>query len=326
MLLLPGVVVSGADLEDLDLVETSGVDTAKGDQSSSQTASTAAIAPDQDNDIPADRAIILTQHLTGHDLAYFEQSGWYVAIALSINELLAKVDRLAPRFVILDCAAYHEDHSITYHLIRDLDRQAIAIATLHRDRPELANLTDPTNPTNPPSDPSSQRNSETFTLHYPLQSSEVSACFEWAQVMRSTIVLIDLCDPLLLPPHTTQPTIQGSSIAHQLRRHHCRTIEVNDLERAQLFAEIWQPQAIVLQFVPESAVADWPQRIEHLAERVRIPCLIFNCGDWAGQACRLDRSIVYWPASSPSDAMDQPDVIQALQWLQHHHRSAHTTP
>lgn len=334
MLLLPGVVVSETNLDHLeevekvknveefgasDLVESSGGDIAKGDQSSPQTASTGAIAPGQDDDIPADRAILLTQHLTGHDLAHFEQSGWYVAIALSINELLAKVDRLAPRFVILDCAAYNEDHSITHHLIRDLDRQAIAIATLHRDRPELAN------PTNPPSDPSSQRNSETFTLHYPLQSSEVSACFEWAQVMRSTIVLIDLCDPLLLPPHTTQPTIQGSSIAHQLRRHHCRTIEVNDLERAQLFAEIWQPQAIVLQFVPESAVADWPQRIEHLAERVGIPCLIFNCGDWAGQACRLDRSIVYWPASSPSDAMDQPDVIQALQWLQHHHRLTHTT-
>ncbi len=319
-LLLPSIVApdSESDSEsDLDIVETFSPDISSRNRSSNQTrsteskGSTKSVEPRGEDCVPASRAIVLTQHLNGHDLAQLEPPGWYVAIALSINDLLEKVARLAPRLVILDCEPYDEYHNVTRHLIRSLDKQAIAIATLHRHPPDTANQ---------PPDFNSQRSPVTFGLHYPLQASEVSSCFEWVHVMRSTIVLIDLRDPLLLQTRSRPKNTKGTSIANQLRHHHCRTIEVNDLDRAQLFAEIWQPHAIVLQFFQDSVVADWPQKIEHLAEQVGIPCLIFHFGNWAGQACRLDRSIVYWPESSQPDDLHEPEVIQALQWLQHHHQ------
>ncbi|TAF57190.1 MAG: hypothetical protein EAZ61_01940 [Oscillatoriales cyanobacterium] len=207
--------------------------------------------------------------------------------------------------MILDCAAYAEYHSVTQHLIHRLDKQAIAIATVRQ--------TSNPHPTPQP---------ETFRLQYPLQSPEIAACFEWAKVVRSTIVLVDLHDPESLLAPTPQVAPQGTSIAHHLRRHHCRTIEVNDLERAQLFVEIWQPQAVVLQCPPQIMAADWPQKIEHLADHVDIPCLIFQFHGWAGQACRIDRSIVYWPESNPTDSPQTPEIIAALQWLQHHDNPA----
>jgi hypothetical protein len=86
--------------------------------------------------------------------------------------------------------------------------------------------------------------------------------------------------------------------------------------------EIWQPQAIVLQCSPNLVAADWPQKIETLADHAKIPCLIFQFQDWAGQACRIDRSIVYWPEPDPVDSLQRLDIIAALQWLQHHNNPA----
>lgn len=312
-LLLPNIVVSESDLDTttsvsgLDRVETFDADTLNSNISSHKTG----LIETRDGDsLPSSRAIVLTRHLQGQDLALLDQPGWYIAIAVSIDDLLDKVARLSPKLVILDCATYDDYHSVTQHLIRHLDKRAIAIATL-RHRPTRIN---------PSSLLESRLTPEPFGLHYPLRPSDISSCFEWARVMRSTIVLVDLRDPPS-PTADSQPTnIKGSSIADQLRRHHCRTIEVNDLDRAQLFAEIWRPHAIVLQFLPDSAVTDWPQKIEILADRVGIPCLIFHFGNWSGQACRLDRSIVYWPESSQPKTSRKPDVIPALQWLQHHHQ------
>jgi signal transduction histidine kinase len=267
----------------------------------------------QDGDgISSNRAIVLTQRLRGHEIAQLDRPNWYTAIASSIEELLDKVARLSPRLVIIDCALYDEYHNVTQHLIRRLDQQAIAIATL-RHRPNTIPR---------PSSLHSTLGPETFRLHYPLQVSEISSCFEWAKVVRSTIVLIDLHDPASFQTRSPASEVPGTSIAEQLRRHHCRTIEVNDLERAQLFVEIWQPQAIVLQCSPNLVAADWPQKIETLADHAKIPCLIFQFQDWAGQACRIDRSIVYWPEPDPVDSLQRLDIIAALQWLQHHNNPA----
>jgi hypothetical protein len=94
---------------------------------------------------------------------------------------------------------------------------------------------------------------------------------------------------------------------------------VDDLKQAQLFAEIWQPHVIVLQFSDGTSLGQWPQTIEQFADRVNIPCLIVQFSGWVGQASRLDRSIVYWPELSEPEGRRESDTIHALQWLQYHY-------
>lgn len=257
--------------------------------------------------VASKRVLVLTQRLSGDELALLEQPGWYVAIALSIRELSAKIVRLSPQLVILDCETHELYGQLLPHITAHWKGQAIATI---REQPTTA-----------PSSPLGSRVQsipDTFVLRYPLQAAEVTSCFQWASIINSTLIVLDLQNHPGDQARSSEPTLP---LVDQLRRHHYRTIAVNDLKQAQLFAEIWQPHVIVLYFSGRDHLESWPQRIEDFANQVKIPCLVIQFDDCCGQASRRDRSIVYWPIASPLELRQTSEarVLCALQWLQYHY-------
>jgi len=305
-LLLPSVVISDGGAIELDTETLIGEITSAGitNTTSPLAVPSRTTHTPQKRGVASKRALVFTQRLSGDELALLEQPGWYVAIARSIRELSEKIAHLSPQLVLLDC----ETHELYRHLMPEVARhwKGQAIATL-RERPTTAPFS--------PLGSNIQPIPDTFTLRYPLQAVEVSSCFQWASVINSTLIVLDLRDHRGATARSPEQTIP---LVDQLRRHHYRTIAVNDLDQAQLFAEIWQPQVIVLHFPDDANLESWPQMIEDFADRVNIPCLVIQFRGGCGQASRRDRSIVYWPTTSEPETDDQSNVIRALQWLQYH--------
>jgi len=252
------------------------------------------VAESPDRDGPCDRALVWTQ--AGRDFTALQRPGWYVARVSSIADLLAKVDRLAPRRVFLDYG-------------RDRDRQQIgdALDRLLRARDlEVAIVDAPDGCTD------ARRSRD--CLHYPLVAAEVDRSLAARPTGEATIVSIDL----------RTEAADREEIAQRLRRHHCRTIEINALDRAALFAEIWQADVVFCLNDRDTRNAELPAQLERLADELAVPCIAFDLGGYCGQASRRDRSLVYWPDRRDADPTEpigavempeMPDAIAALQWL-----------
>jgi signal transduction histidine kinase len=101
-------------------------------------------------------------------------------------------------------------------------------------------------------------------LSLPLQESDfrntLSACNISPSPLSKQLTLL-----WLTPDHQTTPTpsIERANLSALLHQHHCRVLEVDDLEQADLLARVWKPHVVLVDST--IAIANSPTYLEELS-------------------------------------------------------------
>ncbi|WP_143467620.1 ATP-binding response regulator [Leptolyngbya ohadii] len=175
--------------------------------------------------------VIEADTLTVEDLSHqLIGLGYRAAIARSGTEALEKIRRLQPRIIFLNpILPLLSGWDVLTLLKADPETSHIPVViTALRVEKELA-----------------YQNGANGFLSLPIQGTALQACLD--RLTRTTPAAVELPQPSLTvlyfnPGHGKQQTY----LADQLHHQHCRVLEVEDLEQADLLARVWKPNVMLL--------------------------------------------------------------------------------